>query len=147
MYSSSQTAKAAAPHVRPSQVADARPHKQSVTNTPATGKAGKAGGRRRQIDGATHTDSQVAPVPPTPSPNASVYVGGLPRNMTNLHGYQIFAPFGALININLQPDPRADTSYAYVQFRSEADAACAVQQLNGSVLQRRRLYAAIHTPP
>lgn len=54
---------------------------------------------------------------PPPDPQASVYIGGLPRDLQTLHAYQLFAPFGALISIDLQPDPRADTSYAYIQYR------------------------------
>ena len=66
--------------------------------------------------------------------------------MLDVHAYQLFAPFGALLNIDLQPDPRADTNYAYVQYRWHSDAVYAVEQLEGAVLAGRRLYATIHSP-
>jgi len=86
------------------------------------------------------------PVLPPPDPQASVYIGGLPRDLQVLHAYQLFAPFGALASIDLQPDPRADTSYAYIQYRWHHDAQHAVEQLDGAILAGRRLYSTIHSP-
>lgn len=86
------------------------------------------------------------PALPPADPQASVYIGGLPRDLETLHAYQLFAPFGALISIDLQPDPRADTSYAYIQYRWHADALYAVEQLDGAILAGRRLYSTIHCP-
>lgn len=87
--------------------------------------------------------------PPSPSaPNKAhyfcVYIGNLPETTCkSCLLYQLFSPYGAIANVkpmaNVNPDAGSDHWFAFVNFKTYADATQAIQALNGSSLNGRSL--------
>ncbi|XP_063682455.1 ELAV-like protein 2 [Bolinopsis microptera] len=73
-----------------------------------------------------------------------IYIGNLPETTCkSCLLYQLFSPYGAIANVkpmsNVKPDGGNDHWFAFVNFKSHADAATAIQSLNGSTLNGRSL--------
>jgi len=83
------------------------------------------------------------PIPPPPeqaSPGASIYVKGLPANMTEETVHAIFAPYGTVVDCKVlvscgQSDDGTGQSAAIVRMGSINEANWLVENLNGNIPQ------------
>lgn len=71
----------------------------------------------------------------TGDPQANLYVQGLPPGADDLYMYQVFAPFGALTDVNVMTNPDGNCrGIGFVKFGIVADAQLAIAALNGNPL-------------
>jgi len=80
--------------------------------------------------------------------NAKIFVGNLPWSATSDQLQEIFSQFGAIKEATLISDRMTGRSkgFGFVEFVNEADAAKAVEAMNGSDLDGRAIIVNIARP-
>lgn len=73
----------------------------------------------------------------------SVYIYGLQVHHNELHLYELFAPFGAILNVklirDLKKEDKPSKGYGFINFRKYEEAISAVTALNNQVLEGKLL--------
>lgn len=73
----------------------------------------------------------------------SIYVFGLQVHHSELHLYELFAPFGAILNVklirDLKKEDKPSKGYGFVNFKKYADAYTAVATMNNRLLEGKPL--------
>ena len=73
----------------------------------------------------------------------SVYIFGLQAHHSELHLYELFAPFGAILNVklirDLKKEDKPSKGYGFVNFRKHDEAHLAVDALNNRILEGKVL--------
>jgi len=73
----------------------------------------------------------------------SVYIFGLQAHHSELHLYELFAPFGAILNVklirDLKKEDKPSKGYGFVNFRKHEEAHSAVDALNNRILEGKVL--------
>lgn len=73
----------------------------------------------------------------------SVYIYGLQVHHNELHLYELFAPFGAILNVklirDLKKEDKPSKGYGFINFRKYEEAINAVTALNNQVLEGKLL--------
>jgi RNA recognition motif-containing protein len=69
----------------------------------------------------------------TPEENTNLHIFGLDPNVTEIHLYEAFAPYGAISSVRVIVDSatKQPKGYGFVQFLYSADADTAIANLNG----------------
>ena len=60
--------------------------------------------------------------------------------------YRLFAPFGAILAVDLQPDRNADMSRAFIHFRLRSDAEYMLKQIDWTTVGGKLLTATMASP-
>ena len=60
--------------------------------------------------------------------------------------YRLFAPFGAVVSIDLKPSTVTEESEAYVHFRFLSDAIYMLEQMDLTTLCGKPLFATLLSP-
>ena len=73
----------------------------------------------------------------------SVYIYGLQIHHNELHLYELFSPFGAILNVklirDLKKEDKPSKGYGFINFRKYEEAVSAVNALNNQVLEGKLL--------
>jgi len=69
-----------------------------------------------------------------PGDQTNLYVKDLPGTADELYVYRVFSPFGSLESINVKPSPDGSWAIAFVKYRTEEEAANAIQGLTNCLL-------------
>lgn len=71
----------------------------------------------------------------------NIYVGNLPRDVTDEELRQLFAPFGQVATINIIKDRYSGQSrgFAFIEMPSKEEAQAAIAGLKGKTLKERTL--------
>jgi poly(U)-binding-splicing factor PUF60 len=92
---------------------------------------------------ATSSTSQTSTyVAPAPSPRSNrVYVGCVYWDLTSEHLKAVFEAFGTVVSCELIPDPDSGKhkGYGYLEFRDEASASNAIENMDGFELCNKKL--------
>jgi len=96
------------------------------------------------------TTQQVIPnattaslTPASASQAFTIYIYGLQVHHNELHLYELFAPFGAILNVklirDLKKEDKPSKGYGFINFRKYEDSLAAINSLNNQVLEGKVL--------
>ncbi|EHB09670.1 Polyadenylate-binding protein 4-like protein [Heterocephalus glaber] len=76
----------------------------------------------------------------------NVFVKNLDRSVDNKTLYEHFSGFGKILSSKVMSDDQGSKGYAFVHFQSQSAANCAIEQMNGKVINDRPVFVAPFKP-
>lgn len=80
--------------------------------------------------------------------NKRLFVGGLPYSITSSQLEEMFSKFGKVVSANVITDRDTGQSkgFAFVEMENDKEAAEAIEKLNGTELERKKITVNVARP-
>jgi len=92
-------------------------------------------------DQSSEYDSQLANDADKDSEDCSLFIGDIPKTMTEEQMKELFSPYGEVVHIDIKRDrmTKASLGYAFIQYKTRSEASAAKKKLHKTVVASRAI--------